>query len=106
LAFLKACRPLACEEGFLVLEVFYKFHKDQLETDKCRKIFEKSASEVLGSSVKIKCSLSENPRPLKPLPKFEDFPPAVDKPIKKIAEKGDDDIIKMAEEIFNKGSIQ
>ncbi|MCL5090693.1 MAG: DNA polymerase III subunit gamma/tau [Patescibacteria group bacterium] len=102
LAFLKACRPLACEDGFLILEVFYKFHKDQLETDKCRKIFEKSASEVLASPVKLKCSLSENPRPVKPLPKIEDFPPPVDKPIKKVAEKGEDDIIKMAEEIFNK----
>jgi len=105
-AFLKACRPLAIDGGFLMLEVFYKFHKDQLESEKCRRIFEKVASEVLGVPIKLKCSLSEASRPVKPLPVLDNFPSEVNlaKPGKtmKVAEGKDDDIIKFAEEIFNK----
>lgn len=93
LAFLKACRPKAIEGNFLVLEVFYKFHKDQLESEKCRQIFEKAASEVLKGEVLLKCVLS-NEKPAKltsvPLPK----------PSTK--NEDEDDIIKVAKEIFNK----
>jgi DNA polymerase-3 subunit gamma/tau len=113
-AFLKASRPLACESDFLILEVFYKFHKDQLESEKCRRIFEKTASEVLGCSIKLKCSLSENPKTVaKPLPKIEEFIPeaSVDKSVSETVvgitsqKSADDDIIKLAEDIFNKGTI-
>ena len=62
LAFLKAAQPFACEEGCLVLEVFYKFHKDQLEKETSRRIFEKAASEVFGRQVKLKCRLGEGKR--------------------------------------------
>ncbi|MGI5826282.1 MAG: DNA polymerase III subunit gamma/tau [Patescibacteria group bacterium] len=112
-AFLKASRPLACESDFLILEVFYKFHKDQLESEKCRRIFEKTASEVLGCSIKLKCSLSENPKTVaKPLPKIEEFIPeaSVNQNAKTVVgissqKSADDDIIKLAEDIFNKGTI-
>lgn len=90
-AFLRATRPMACQDGYLILEVFYKFHKDQLEKDQCRKIFEKVASEVLGSEIKMKCNLSEIKR--EPLP-----PPP---PVSQNFEEAD--IMKLAEEIFNKG---
>lgn len=115
-AFLKASRPLACEGSQLILEVFYKFHKEQLESEKCRRIFEKAASEVLGGPVKLKCSLSENPHQIpKPLPKIEEYFPEVSasgktsSSVTKISspKSTDDDIIKLAEDIFNKGgSIQ
>jgi DNA polymerase-3 subunit gamma/tau len=111
-AFLKACRPLAIDGSFLMLEVFYKFHKDQLESEKCRRIFEKAASEVLGVPIKLKCSLSETSRPVKPLPVLDNLPPEANlaKPGKPmtVAEGKEDDIIKFAEEIFNKegGTIQ
>jgi len=94
-AFLRATKPMACQDGYLILEVFYKFHKDQLEKDQCRKIFEKVASEVLGSEVKMKCNLSEmkrEPLPPPPPPASQNFEEA--------------DIMKLAEEIFNKGTIQ
>lgn len=113
-AFLKASRPLACESDFLILEVFYKFHKDQLESEKCRRIFEKCASEVLGCSIKLKCSLSENPKTVaKPLPTIEEFIPeaSVNKSASEAVvgissqKSADDDIIKLAEDIFNKGTI-
>ncbi len=92
-AFLKACRPKAIEGNFLVLEVFYKFHKDQLESEKCRQVFEKAASEVLNCEVLLKCVLSdEKPAKLSsvPLPKPS------------IKNEDEDDIIKVAGEIFNK----
>ena len=92
LAFLKACRPKAVEGNFLILEVFYKFHKDQLESEKCRRVFEKAASEVLNDKVLLKCVLSdEKPAKLNsvPLPKPS------------IKNEDEDDIIKVAEEIFN-----
>ena len=93
LAFLKACRPKAIEGNFLVLEVFYKFHKDQLESEKCRQIFEKAASEVLNGEVLLKCVLSnEKPAKLSSVP--------LPKPSTK--NEDEDDIIKVAEEIFNK----
>jgi DNA polymerase-3 subunit gamma/tau len=110
-AFLRACRPLAINGEFLMLEVFYKFHKDQLESEKCRRIFEKVASEVLGCPVKLKCSLSEIQRPVKPLPRVEEAALSSAGEAKKVnqaAESGEDDIIKFAEEIFNKegGTVQ
>ena len=99
-AFLKAARPKECEGEFVVLEVFYKFHKDQLEKDQCRRIFEKVASEVLGQEIKLKCSLSERKNEPPPLPKIDIVPPE-QKP--NSPNQSGADIIKLAEEIFNKG---
>lgn len=99
LAFLKACRPKSVEDGFLNLEVFYKFHKDQLETEKCRQIFEKAAGGVLNCNVKLRCTLSsEKPQKIEPAP----LPPIAEKKQKVEKNSADDDIIKVAEEIFNK----
>jgi hypothetical protein len=58
---LHSARPLKLENGCLTLEVFYKFHKEQLETNKCRDVIEKAAHRVLGQSVKLKCILGEKP---------------------------------------------
>lgn len=106
LAFLRATRPISVEDDFLVLEVFYKFHKEQLEKDQCRRIFELAASEVLSCPVKLKCLLGEKPL----IRKVEtEVPPAEVKTEVKIQAENlnDSDIIKIAEEIFNgKGVIQ
>jgi len=96
-AFLKATRPKALEDGFLILEVFYKFHKDQLEKEQCRKIFEKAAGEVLGREIKLKCNLSDGPKPLRP------DPPPPEIPKGNSQNTSDIDIMKIAEEIFNNG---
>lgn len=58
-ALLRATRPINLAGGVLTLEVFYKFHKDQLETEKCRKIVEEVASEFLGMPINLKCILGE-----------------------------------------------
>jgi len=99
LAFLRACRPKSCEDGFLTLEVFYKFHKDQLESEKCRRVFETAAGDILSCNVKLKCSLSEN-KPVKmeekPLPPVE-MKTGRNTAFKKAEEI---DIMKVAQEIF------
>ncbi|MBU2577761.1 DNA polymerase III subunit gamma/tau [Patescibacteria group bacterium] len=105
-ALLKASRPLSFEGDFLILEVFYKFHKDQLETQKCRQIFEKTASEILNCDIKLKCTLKPVDRPAKPLPIIEEkiepvFVSSESGSSRKVEQESGDDIIKLAEEIFN-----
>jgi len=86
-AFLRAARPFEFDGENLTIEVFYQFHKMQLETEKCRHIVEQVASEVLAAPVKIKCILRERilPKPEVKSDLTEELPP---------------DIIKVAEEIF------
>jgi len=47
------------EGNFLTLEVFYKFHKERLETEKCRSIVEEIASQILDAPIRLKCVLGE-----------------------------------------------
>jgi DNA polymerase-3 subunit gamma/tau len=61
-ALLRATRPKAIDGQVLTVEVFYKFHKDKLETEKCRKLVEEAACEVYQGLVKIKFLLGEKPR--------------------------------------------
>lgn len=58
-ALLKSCRPVKVEEGTLILEVFYKFHKERLEEPKNKSTLEKVVSEVLAVPVKVRCVLKE-----------------------------------------------
>ncbi|MFH1840593.1 MAG: DNA polymerase III subunit gamma/tau [Candidatus Shapirobacteria bacterium] len=65
---LRSARPLELADGCLTLEVFYKFHQEQLTTAKCRDIVEKAAAQLLGHSIKVKCllgkrSLVKSPKP-------------------------------------------
>jgi len=107
-AFLRATRPLSIEEEFLTLEVFYKFHKDQLESDKCRKIVEEVCGQVLAVPVKIKYVLGERPKRIIPTPvavpvTTEGLAEISSPPVK--SEVGEDDLVKLAEEIFNKSNV-
>ncbi len=56
-AFLKAAKPKEIQGDYLVLEVFYQFHKDKLEEHRNRQIVEQGFEEVFNSYVKIKCIL-------------------------------------------------
>ncbi len=90
-ALMRATRPLNYTNGVLTLEVFYQFHKDQLETEKCRQIVEEVTSSIIGKPIKLKCVLGQKPKPVAPVEVKGD-----------IAEKYDEpDLIKMAEEIFS-----
>jgi len=58
-ALLRAARPIEMNNGFLTLEVFYKFHKERLDTERCRLIVEEVASQLLGKPIRLKCVLGE-----------------------------------------------
>ena len=98
-ALLRATRPVRFEDELLTLEVFYQFHKDKLESEKCRKIVEDAVSELFGFPAKVRCLLGERSKlqvETKPLPEI----PESDTPQPK-KDGEDDDIVKVAEEIFN-----
>ncbi len=62
-ALLKSSRPLKIEDGSLILEVFYKFHKERLEEPRNRNILEKVFKEVAGLPIKVRCILGEKENP-------------------------------------------
>lgn len=88
-ALLRATKPTGFEGDRLVLEVFYKFHKERLEVDKYKQLVEKVSSKVLVAPIKVRYILRE-------------------KSTKTINNKSDDnlsgkvegDIVKTAEEVF------
>jgi len=105
-AFLKACRPVALEGSLLTLEVFWKFHKEQLEKDQCRRIFEQSASQVLGCTIRLRCVLGQKPLPAKPTVSVNSYPEKAEDSVTVSPDSpklNDADIMKIAEEIFNGG---
>ena len=84
-ALLRSCAPSGFEGNYLVLNVFYQFHKDRLEVDRYKKLVEEVISKELNQKVKIRYSLTNK----------SDNLVAVE----------DDDIIKTAEEIFGSGEV-
>ncbi len=58
-AFLRAARPKKIKDGKLLIEVFYKFHKEKLEEDKNRRIVEMGLEKVFGGVVRFDCILAE-----------------------------------------------
>jgi DNA polymerase III subunit gamma/tau len=84
-ALLRSTKPLGFDGVALELEVFYKFHKDKLETEKCRQIVESSVSEVFGlNSTKLRLKLGQKSKAAK----------------EEVTANVDEDIIKAAQEIF------
>lgn len=63
-ALLKATRPKQVSNGSVILEVFYKFHKERLETAKNRQVVEGILAAVFGNALSLCCVLSEE-RPVK-----------------------------------------
>ncbi len=85
-ALLRSTRPMDFDGQRMELEVFYKFHKDKLETDKCRQIVEEAVELAMGvSGVKLFLKLGEKIRP-----NHEEV----------TADGVGEDIVKAAEEIF------
>ncbi len=111
-ALLRATRPVAIAGKVLTVEVFYKFHKDKLEQEKCRRLVEEAASEVFQSLVKIKFLLGERSKIKKkaePVVKQSQKPVSVTPP-PGVAPPGngettDQDIIEVAKEIFS-GNVE
>ncbi len=62
-ALLRACRPVRIEDNYLVLEVFYSFHKDRLSDIRNREIVEEGLRTVFGCDWRLKCVLGEKLAP-------------------------------------------
>ena len=74
-----------------MLEVFYKFHKDKLETDKCRQIVEMAVAEAFSvDTIKLNLKLGQGQKKGK-----EEV----------TAANVGDDIVKAAEAIFGVGVV-
>ena len=91
-AFLRAARPHRVENGVVVLEVFYPFHKDKLEEPKNREIVEKGLMDVLGMRVALKCVLGKSKKPALVINN--------DTPMEKVTGEEKKDIYDVAKEIF------
>lgn len=90
-ALLRAARPMGLDGKNLRLGVYYRFHKERLEENGNKRILEDVVTEILGFPVRISCTLTEPP-----IKKEEELP---EKTV--LTESKDQDIIKVAEEIFN-----
>lgn len=86
-ALLRAARPVSYDGSNLTLGVYYRFHKERLEEVSHRKILEDVLASILGSPVRVICTLT-------------DPPIKKDLPTPPLTEGKDQDIIKIAEEIF------
>ena len=58
-ALLKATRPVGVKDGRVILEVFYAFHKERLESPKNREIVEKVLEDIFENSIGIVCVLGD-----------------------------------------------
>jgi DNA polymerase-3 subunit gamma/tau len=61
-ALLKASKPVELKQDKVFVEVFYKFHKEKLEEDKCMLLVEKAMQEVYDQALKLRYVLSNNKR--------------------------------------------
>ncbi|KKQ51828.1 DNA polymerase III, subunit gamma and tau [Candidatus Woesebacteria bacterium RIFCSPHIGHO2_01_FULL_39_17] len=112
-ALLRAAKPLSLDGGVLTLGVYYKFHKERLETNPHRDILEDVIEEVFGSRIRVVCTLTEPPLKSN---KVDEVKPNVETSSKTVVaeqsdviltesdsvltESEDEDIIKVAKEIF------
>lgn len=58
-ALLRATRPISFEGKILTIEVFYQFHKDQLELERNRRVVEEVVTEIFGTPLGLKCILGK-----------------------------------------------
>ncbi|OQX51069.1 hypothetical protein B5M47_02120 [candidate division CPR3 bacterium 4484_211] len=95
-ALLKGGHLVGYQSGTAYLEFYYKFHKERVEEERNRLLVEKMFAEVIGRPVVIACRLKSGGR----------VPPKKDKDLddgKALEFKdtlGDDDLVKIAQEIL------
>ncbi len=65
-ALLTLCKPINVEGKSIIVEVFYPFHKERLESARTRKLIEGLSESIFGQGLNFKCVLSkEKPKKLK-----------------------------------------
>jgi DNA polymerase III subunit gamma/tau len=95
-ALLRSTKPISFDGEKLELEVFYKFHKDKLETEKCRQIVEMAVMEVFSVGMaKLNLKLGQKPSSAK----------ATEGRGGDLSGKVEEDIVKAAEEIFRADAV-
>ncbi len=86
---LRSAKPIEIKDKFLTIEVFYKFHKDQLEQEARRRIIEEEIAKLWGP-ISVKCVLGEKGA----------AKPAFVKSYGEVNGVKNDDGVKAAEEVF------
>ncbi len=94
-ALLRASKPLSYDGKILILGVYYRFHKEHLESDPHRRILEDTVQKVLGNFVKVRCVLTDPPKKAE-LTESE----LESSPNSSLTQDNDEDIITIAKEIF------
>lgn len=90
-ALLKSTRPTEINDDTLVLEVFFRFHKDKLSERKIMDLLCLTMSDIIGSPINLELRLAQrSTKPTSAVVKSD------------VLEIGGDDLSKMAEEIFLK----
>lgn len=98
-ALLRAAKPLEFDGSNFTVGVFFKFHKEKLETPTCQLIFEEVLKENFGSPVKVLYELTEAPKKVDSVSNVT----AVTAPMGStpgLTQEGAPDIINAAKEIF------
>lgn len=65
-AFLKAAKVSELENGYLVLEVPFNFHKERIESPKSREAINGVLVDIIGSPLAIRCNVNETIQRKKP----------------------------------------
>lgn len=106
-ALLRAAKPMEFDGKNLTLGVYYRFHKERLESSPHRNILEDVIAQVSGLNVRVVCKLTEQPAKKEEASKDgeQDKTDGFATPQKTqsdavLAEAEDEDIIKVAKEIF------
>ncbi len=86
-ALLRQVKVTSCDNGLVILEVPYSFHQRILEAPKSRDLLESVISDVLGKSGRVSCVLGARPVRIEEVANVE------------LA--ADDDVLRIAAEIFN-----
>lgn len=87
---LRSAKPKEIHDKFLTIEVFYKFHKEQLEQEARRQVVEEEIKKLWGP-ISVKCVLGEKAsRAIQKAPEHDNITAAV----------ADSVVLKAAEEIF------
>jgi len=94
-ALLRAAKPIQYDGRTLELGVYYRFHKERLESVQHRSILEDVATQILGNNIRILCTLTKQVRDGSKI----DISSEKDDD-SALTETEDADIIKVAKEIF------
>jgi DNA polymerase-3 subunit gamma/tau len=89
-ALLRAAKPVDYDGKTLTLGVYYSFHKERLESSQHRNILEDTLMQIVGSPTRVNCVLTRQEVKSK----------VTDEDRVVLEEDKDEDIVKIAEEIF------